>query len=128
MKKLKIEYKNAYLMGVDLEATGKQLRKKRLEFNLTQEKLSDLFERGGDSVSKNAISTWETGKKLPTLSHVVFLAELYGCTIDELVLSFRRSRDAEAQDQFFFYSFWLVTLWLVVKKNNVRYDKNASCF
>ena len=42
---------------------------------------------------------WENGKKLPSLSHVVFLAELYSCSLDELVISYRRSREADDGDQ-----------------------------
>lgn len=34
---------------------------------------------------------WESGKKLPTLSHLVFLRELYGCTLDELICTYRQS-------------------------------------
>ncbi|MBC5742747.1 helix-turn-helix transcriptional regulator [Lachnospiraceae bacterium MD308] len=99
MKKLTINYATAWLMGIDPDATGQQLRSMRRAHHLTQESLSELFENGGDPVSKNAISTWETGKKLPSLPHVVFLAELYGCTLDELVLSYRRSRDEDDRDQ-----------------------------
>lgn len=97
-KKITINYAHAWLMGIDPVATGKQLRSKRREFNLSQENLSEVFFEAGDSASRNAISTWETGKKLPTLAHMVFLAELFDCTLDELVLSYRRSRDDEARD------------------------------
>lgn len=99
MKKLTINYKTAWLMGIDPVATGRQLRSKRCAHHLTQEKLSELFEDGGDSATKNAISSWETGKKLPSLPHVVFLAELYNCSLDELVLSYRRSCNEDDRDQ-----------------------------
>lgn len=99
MGKYTINYADAWLMGIDPDATGKQLRSKRCSFNLTQEGLSELFEKGGDSASKNAISTWETGKKLPSLAHIVFLAELYRCSLDELVISYRRSREVSDRDQ-----------------------------
>lgn len=85
--------------GVDPKATGCQLKKRRLANYLTQEQLSGLFEEGGDPVSRNTISMWETGRKKPTLSHVVFLAELYNCTLDELVISYRRSREDDGCDQ-----------------------------
>lgn len=90
-----------WLVGLDPIATGRRLRSKRLSHNLTQECLSYLLEEHGESVSKNAISTWETGKKTPTLNHVVVLSELYQCHIDELVLSYRRSRleGEESRDQ-----------------------------
>lgn len=86
--------------GVDLIATGRQLRKFRLLSHFTQECLSDVICTGCDySASKNAISAWETGKKLPSLHHVVFLSELYRCRIDELVISYRRSRESADRDQ-----------------------------
>lgn len=86
--------------GVDLIATGRQLNKFRRLNHLSQEGLSEIICAGCDySASKNAISTWETGKKLPSLSHVVFLAELWRCSIDELVISYRRSREAADRDQ-----------------------------
>lgn len=86
--------------GVDLIATGRQLRKFRLRNHLSQEHLSEIICNGCDfSASKNAISSWETGKKLLSLPHVVFLSELWGCRIDELVISYRRSREAAGRDQ-----------------------------
>ncbi len=99
MSKLTINYANAWLMGFDPIATGQQLRRLRREHHLTQEQLSELFEQAGDSASRNTISCWESGRKYITLSHVVLLAELYGCSLDELVLSYRRSREADERDQ-----------------------------
>ncbi len=92
MKNVTINYATSWLMGIDPIATGSQLKKLRRDHNITQEGLSELFEQGGDSASRVIISMWENGKKLPTLSHIVFLAELYGCALDELVISYRRSR------------------------------------
>lgn len=94
-QRLTISRAKAWLMGIDPVATGRQLRSMRRKHNLTQEMLSRLFEEGYDSASRVAISNWETGKKLPSLEHVVFLAELYGCSLDELVVSYRRSRVTE---------------------------------
>ncbi len=94
-----INYADAWLMGLDLIATGRQLRKKRLEHGYTQEQLSERFEQGGDSASRNTIICWEGGKKCISLPHVVFLAELYHCPIDELVLSYRRSRERDDDER-----------------------------
>lgn len=86
--------------GVDLVATGRQLRKFRLRNNLSQACLSEIICNGCDySASENAISAWENGKKLLSLPHVVFLSELWGCQIDELIISYRRSREAADRDQ-----------------------------
>ncbi len=90
-----ISLMDPWLMGIDPVATGRQLRSMRRGHSLTQEMLSELFGDGGESASRVAISNWETGKKLPSLAHVVFLAELYRCPLDELVVSFRRSHVTE---------------------------------
>ena len=109
--------------GVDLIATGKQLREFRLRNHFTQEHLSEVICRGCDfSASKNAISTWETGKKLLSLHHVVFLSELYGCRIDQLVISYRRSRESADEDQ-------LVPLLIeICSQTNVRVCVHSSFF
>ena len=99
MQMFTISRETAWKMGIDLDATGKQLKAMRRKHNLSQEELSELFEMGGDSASRVTISNWENGKKLPTPMHVVFLAELYRCSLDELVVSFRRSREAEDRGQ-----------------------------
>lgn len=109
--------------GVDLIATGKQLRKFRLLHHFTQERLSEVIcEECDYSASKNAISTWETGKKLPSLHHAVFLSELYGCRIDQLVISYRRSRESAERDQ-------LVPLLIkMCNQTNVRICVHSSFF
>lgn len=94
-----VSAKTAWLMGVDLVTTSAHLRSMRRKNHLTQEMLSELFEQAGDPVSRNSISYWETGKKLPSVEHLVFLAELYRCSLDELIFSFRRSRSEENGDQ-----------------------------
>ena len=99
MKSLTVKGRDSWLMGFDPVATGRQLKRKRLEHDLTQSRLSELFEACGEQASRNTISCWESGRKYITLSHVVFLAELYNCTLDELVLSYRRSRESEDRDQ-----------------------------
>ncbi len=90
-----INYADSWLMGLDPIATGRQLRRKRLESGRTQEELSETFERYGESASRNTIGCWERGIKCISLAHVVFLSELYHCPIDELVFSYRRSRQRE---------------------------------
>lgn len=87
--------RDATMMGVNLIATGEQLRRLRRDHNLTQEQLSELFSCGYDSASKNAISIWERGIRLPSIDHLVFLAVLYNCTLDELVVFNHQSRTRE---------------------------------
>ena len=88
------------LMRIDPIATGRQLRKMRILHSLTQEELSAQFDSTDFTASRNIISQWETGKKLPSMQHVVGLSELYCCRIDELVISVRRALEAsEDRDQ-----------------------------
>ncbi len=114
-----IDYATAWRMGIDLVATGRQLKLHRLANHFTQEKLSDLFDQAGDSASRVIISMWENGKKLPSLSHVVLLAQLYHCPVDELVITFMRSaREAEGEGGS------SVLLWIFLQDHRRR---DASC-
>lgn len=101
MKKstITINPKTAWLMGVDPVATGVRLQNKRTEFSLTRERLSGLFDEVGSSASLQAIYKWETGKSTPTLSRLVILACLYDCSLDELVVTYQRSRESAERDQ-----------------------------
>lgn len=42
-------------------------------------------------VDQSTVSYWESGKKMPRASKLARLADLYGCTVDEL---FGRGRDS----------------------------------
>lgn len=101
MKKstITINPKTAWLMGVDPVATGVRLQNKRTEFSLTRERLSGLFDEVGSSASPQAIYKWETGKSTPTLSRLVILVCLYDCSLDELVVTYQRSRESAERDQ-----------------------------
>lgn len=101
MKKstITINPKTVWLMGVDPVATGVRLQNKRTEFSLTRERLSGLFDEVGSSASPQAIYKWETGKSTPTLSRLVILACLYDCSLDELVVTYQRSRESAERDQ-----------------------------
>ena len=101
MKKstITINPKTAWLMGVDPVATGVRLQNKRTEFSLTREGLLGLLEEAGEPVSTQAIYKWEKGKSLPTLSRLVVLACLYNCSLDELVVTYQRSRESAERDQ-----------------------------
>lgn len=78
---------------------GVRLQNKRTEFSLTRERLSGLFDEVGSSASPQAIYKWETGKSTPTLSRLVILACLYDCSLDELVVTYQRSRESAERDQ-----------------------------
>ena len=56
------------------------LRKQRSKANLSQEKLA--FEI---SVSRQTISKWENGDSYPSTKHILMLAKILNCSMDELV-------------------------------------------
>lgn len=85
----------AWIVEVDLKATGAQLRRKRQDHHFTQEMLSTRFTEGYDSASRETISLWENGWKLPSITHLGFLKKLYNCTLDELVVFNCRLADGE---------------------------------
>lgn len=87
---------NEFLNNWDINrwATGEQFYQHRRKANLTQENLAELLD-----VSRVIISTWESGRKMPSWKHMVNLAKLYGCTLDELVVSYQRSQERELEDR-----------------------------
>ena len=59
---------------------GQTLRTARQAYGLTQGQLAIRL-----GVTRQAISKWEHGQSQPDLSNLRQLAELYGCTVDELL-------------------------------------------
>lgn len=53
----------------------------RAQRNFTQERLAMLL-----GVSRQAISKWESGKAYPEMDKLLMLCDLFGCTLDDLVL------------------------------------------
>lgn len=90
---------SAWKMGIDPVATGKAWRQKRRDEQLTQEALSDIFDAADMPMSKSAISAVENGKHTPSIHHAFFFAELCGCLVEDLVVTYRRSFEAADRDQ-----------------------------
>lgn len=57
-----------------------ELRKKRTERGLTQRQVADSL-----GVEPNTVSQWESGVREPRVCQLPKLAELFGCTVDELL-------------------------------------------
>lgn len=66
--------------GNDMEFAN-QIKKIRATHNLTQEQLGQKL-----NVSRQTISSWETGRNLPDLEMVVTLAKLFELSLDTLIL------------------------------------------
>lgn len=56
------------------------LRKYRLENGLTQAELA-----GKLSISQNAISQYEAGKRIPTVKRLTGIASLLNCSVSDIV-------------------------------------------
>ena len=59
---------------------AKNLRFKRKQQNLTQENISEKM-----NISRQAYSNYENGKRVPDLDSLVFLADLFRISLDDLV-------------------------------------------
>ena len=56
------------------------LRIQRKKLGLSQEELAEKCQ-----ISRQAIAKWESGESVPTIEKLIFLADLYDMTLDELV-------------------------------------------
>ena len=66
---------------LDLEGIGNNIKRLRIENNLSQEELaSKLF------LSRQAISLWEKGNGFPSIDNVVYLSKLFNVSIERLLL------------------------------------------
>lgn len=66
-------------LGDDMEIS-KKLQEQRKMMKLSQEELANRL-----NVSRQTISSWETGKSYPDIYSLVSISDIYGLTLDELV-------------------------------------------
>ena len=64
----------------DTVKVGRIISQKRKEHNMTQMQLADAL-----GISFQAVSNWERGNSMPDISKLPELAELFGCSIAELL-------------------------------------------
>lgn len=57
-----------------------RLKEIRIKNEITQEELSKKLD-----VGQNTVSQWETGERMPRADKLLQLAEILGCTVDELL-------------------------------------------
>ena len=59
---------------------GQRIQKIRQQKNITQEQLArDL------AISRQAVSKWESGKAIPDIENLMYVSNLYGVSLDELI-------------------------------------------
>lgn len=73
---------------------GIAIRKMRLEKKMTQQQLAEEM-----GLTLQTISKWETGKGIPDLNNVIKLAEIFGCTTDDLLRPAQESAQSEESTQ-----------------------------
>lgn len=64
----------------DNAALGKNIRKKRLEKNISQEYLAEKLD-----ISRQSISKWENGLSEPSKKNLAQLARIFDCELKELI-------------------------------------------
>ena len=61
---------------------GNNLKKLRVDRNLSQEQLAEKL-----NISRQAISKWESGKAYPDIENLVILRDMFDVTLDDLVIN-----------------------------------------
>ena len=64
---------------------GEKISKLRKELNISQRILADRLQLSGLDVDKNAIQRIECGKRFVTDIELVYFAEIFNITVDELL-------------------------------------------
>lgn len=67
--------------AIDLQNTGARLKALRLKARLGTDELSEKV-----GTTRTAIYKWESGQTLPNIDNLVTLADIYGKTIDSLII------------------------------------------
>ena len=75
---------------MDQEKIGRFIAELRKEKSLTQQELADKL-----NVTDRAISHWENGRRLPDISLLKELGEVFNVTIDELISGKRMTADEQ---------------------------------
>ncbi len=75
---------------MDQEKIGRFIAELRKEKSLTQQELADKL-----NVTHRAISHWENGRRLPDISLLKELGEVFNVTIDELISGKRMTADEQ---------------------------------
>ena len=68
---------------INMDQTGKQIAELRKNANLTVNEIKEALAL----TTVNAVYNWQRGQTLPTLDNLVALAALFGCTINDIVIT-----------------------------------------
>lgn len=68
------------LATLELRAIGRRIRDMRTDRGWTQDDLGDACE-----VNRSGVSLWEHGKRPPSTTMLLRLADAFGCTVEYLI-------------------------------------------
>ena len=80
---------------IDMEATGKNIRRLRMECGLTVREVQEYFGFGEPS----AIYMWQRGQNLPSVDNLCALSKLFGVPMDDII-ALRNPDDADGKRKF----------------------------
>ena len=72
---------------IDMVATGENIDRMRREQGMSVKDTQEFFGLG----TVNTVYTWIRGKKLPSIDNLVLLADMFGTTIDDILVTRRVS-------------------------------------
>lgn len=70
------------LPTIDMNATGKNILRLRINAGLTVKQLVDI----SGVITPQAVYKWQNGEALPTLDNLVVLSKVFGVPMDEIVV------------------------------------------
>ncbi len=73
-----------------MQNIGKNIRKIRTAKGITQEQLAEQM-----NLTRQAISSWETGKTEPDSEAMKKMAEIFGCTLDDIIYGEKQNSTSE---------------------------------
>ncbi len=70
---------------IDMAATGQHIQELRIRKGLTVRDIQDIF----GFATGNAIYKWQSGQAMPTIDNLIILADIFGVTMDEIIVTRR---------------------------------------
>ena len=67
---------------IDMQATGQNIKRLKDNAGISVKDMQDIF----GFASGNAIYKWMHGQSLPTIDNLVVLADMFGTTIDSIIM------------------------------------------
>lgn len=68
---------------INMVETGKKIEEMRKKTGMTVKELQDIF----GFATPQAIYKWQHGTAMPTIDNLVILAAVFGCRIDDIIVT-----------------------------------------